>query len=119
MKLKEDLIDIYKNNRSLLGLMILNFLLSLGLFIFSIVSLNSNSTVVKIGYGDIGGYRDGTWSDMLSFTLLAIILGILHDFLAIRIFKKRGKIMANFFLAISIVLILGSLFVLIRLLGEG
>ena len=119
MTLKEDLVDIYKKNRGILSLMILNLLFSIGLFIFSLASLNPESAVVKIGYGDIDGYRDGTWVDMLSFSLLAIVLGVFHNFLAIVIFKKRGKIMAKFFLGISIFLILGAFLVLIRLLGEG
>ena len=39
--------------------MIFNLLLSTTLFIFAIIHLNPNAPVVKVGYGDIGGYRDG------------------------------------------------------------
>ena len=98
--------------------MILNFILSIVLMIFSIISLNPESAVVKVGYGDIGGYRDGSWIDILAFPLLAIIFGILHSLLAVRIFHKRGSGMAKFFLIITSILILGTFLVLIRLLGE-
>ena len=116
---KTDFIKIYQTERGVLMLMILNLLLSIALIIFSIVNLNPNSAVVKIGYGDIGGYRDGAWFDMLSFPLLAIIFGVLHNFLTLRIFRKRGSGMAKLFLMTTTMLLLGSFLVLIRLLGEG
>lgn len=100
-------------------MMIFNLLLSIALIIFSIVNLNPNASVVKTGYGDIGGYRDGTWVDMLAFPLLALIFGVLHGFLTVRIFHKRGSGMAKFFLITTTVLILGTFLVLIRALGEG
>lgn len=116
--LKEDLIEIYHSEQGIIIFMALDFLLSLALLIFSIVTLNPNASVVKIGYGDIGGYRDGTWSGLLAFPLLALNFGILHNLLALRIFHKRGGGMAKFFLITTICLILGTFLVLIRLLGE-
>ncbi len=116
--LKSDFQKIYQNERGILIVMILNFVLSIVLMIFSIISLNPESAVVKVGYGDIGGYRDGSWIDILAFPLLAIIFGILHSLLAVRIFHKRGSGMAKFFLIITSILILGTFLVLIRLLGE-
>ena len=53
---KEDFIKIYQTERGILILMILNLLLSIALLVFSLINLNPNSAVVKIGYGDIGGY---------------------------------------------------------------
>ena len=98
--------------------MILNLILSIALIIFSLISLNPESAVVKVGYGDIGGYRDGSWLDILAFPLLAIIFGVFHNLLALRIFHKRGSGMAKFFLIITTILILGTFLVLMRLLGE-
>ena len=117
--LKEDFINIYKTSRGTLILMVLNLILSIGLLIFSVIKLNPNASVIKIGYGDIGGYRDGTWLDMLAFPALALIFGILHNFIALRIYHKRGDGMTKFFLAATTALIFGTLLVLIRLLGEG
>ena len=116
---KEDLIAIYNTDRGVLVLMILNFILAVALLVFSLINLNTNSTVVKIGYGDIGGYRDGTWVDMIAYSLLAVTFGIFHGLLALRIFHKRGGGMAKFFLVITSMLILGVFLVLFRLLGEG
>lgn len=116
--IKTDFIQIYKSERGALLLMGVNFILSIILLIFSIINLNPNAPVVKIGYGDIGGYRDGSWIDLLAFPILAVIFGILHNLLATRIFHKRGGGMTKFFLLITTTLILGSFLVLIRLLGE-
>ena len=116
---KEDFIKIYQSERGMLVLMIANLLLSVGLFVFSILKLNPDVSVVRIGYGDIDGYRDGSWIDLLAFPILAIIFGILHNFLAVRIFHKRGGGMAKFFLLLTTALILGAILVLTRILGEG
>ena len=116
---KEDIIKIYQNERGLLAILIINLLLSIALSVVAIIHLNPNSAVVKIGYGDIGGYRDGTWDSMLAFPLLALIFGVFHGFLAIRIFHKRGSGMSKFFLLTTTVLILGTVLVLIRLSGEA
>ncbi len=117
--LKEDLASIYQSERGLLILMILNLLLAIILLVFSIINLNPSSAVVKVGYGDIGGYRDGIWTDMIVFPLLAISLGVLHNLLTLRVFRKRGGGMAKFFAITTTALILGTGLVLVRLLGES
>ena len=116
---KEDFVKIYRTERGILILMIINLLLAVALLVFSLINLNPNSAVVKVGYGDIGGYRDGSWADMLAFPLLAIVLCILHNLLALRIFHKRGGGMTKFCLITTTALIAGTGLVLIRLLGEG
>lgn len=115
----EDIKKIYAEERIMLVLMILNILGALALFIFGIVCINPNVSVVKIGYGDIGGYRDGSWMDFFVFPLLAIIFGVFHSFIALNIFHKRGAGMTKFFLLITTALIIGTFIVLIRLTSEG
>ena len=116
---KEDFVKIFQTERGVFALMVFNLLISIALIVFAIVSLNPNASVVKVGYGDIGGYRDGTWMDMLAYPLLALIFGVFHNLLAVRIFHKRGSGMAKFFLITTSALILGTFLVLIRLLGEA
>lgn len=116
---KEDIKSIYQGERGGLVLMIFNFLLSVGLFIFSVAKINPESALIKVGYGDIGGYRDGTWTGMIAFPILAILFGILHNLLALRIFNKRGAGMMKFFLVATSMLIFGTFLVLIRLSSEG
>ena len=103
----------------MLILIILNFVVSIALFVFSIIRLNPNSAVVKIGYGDIGGYRDGAWTDMLAFPILALVFGILHGLIAVKIYHRRGAGVTKFFLITTSMLIIGTFIVLTRLLKEG
>lgn len=116
---KADIKEIYKNERLMLVMMILNFVASLALLIYSFIKINPASSVIKIGYGDIGGYRDGSWTDLIAFPLLAILFGVLHNFIAVRIFHKRGAGMTKFFLITTTVLIVGAFIVLSRLIQEG
>lgn len=109
---------IYHEERFMFVLMIFNTVLAIALFVVSIVNLNPSSAVVKVGYGDIGGYRSGSWADMLVFPILAIIFGVFHTLIAIRIFKKRGAGMTKFFLITTSALILGAIVVLLRLLEK-
>ncbi|MBQ2673046.1 hypothetical protein IJG01_03725 [Candidatus Saccharibacteria bacterium] len=115
---RKNIVKIYQTERGLMIIMGLNFVISVLLFILAVTHLNPNSAVVKIGYGDIGGYRDGTWVDMMAFPMLAVIFGVFHNLLAVRIFQKRGSGMAKFFLLTTSVLILGAILVLFRLFGE-
>ena len=109
----------YHEHRGLLVLIILNFLLSVALFIFSLVSLSPTSSVVKIGYGDISGYRDGAWTNMLVFPVAAVLFGVLHGVLSLRILQKHGDGLAKVFVVVTMFLIIGTFMVLSRLLGEG
>ena len=111
----EDLKKIYQNERLTLVLLIINIIGSLALLIIGILKLNPDGVIVKIGYGDIGGYRNGSWADMLVFPLLAIIFGFFHSLIALRIYEKRGAGMTKFFLITTSVLIIGAFIVLFRL----
>lgn len=115
--LKADLIEISHSDHGILANMIINLLLALALFIFALVHLNPNSAVIKIGYGDIGGYREGSWDNLLAYPLLAIIFGIFHNILALRIYHKRGSGMTKFFLITTTMLIAGTFIVLMHLFG--
>ena len=117
--LKEDFLNIVRSDKAVLVLMILNFLLAVLLLVLSLINLNPNSAMIKTGYGDIGGYRDGSWTNQFTFSLAVILFGILHNLLALKIFRKRGAGMAKFFLVTTAMLILGAFVVMFRLLKEG
>ncbi|MBQ3292901.1 hypothetical protein IJG93_01150 [Candidatus Saccharibacteria bacterium] len=112
---KTDFKIIYQKERIMLVLMIINLLLAIALAIFSFIKLNPDTSVIKVGYGDIGGYRDGSWTDLIAFPLLAILFGVLHNFIAMRIFHKRGAGMTKFFLTVTTLLIIGTFIVFVRL----
>jgi hypothetical protein len=107
--------------------------ISIALLIFSLFNLNSTTSIVKASYGDIGryqggdwssmansgGYHDDVWTERFAFPLLAIIFGVLHNLIAIKVFEKKGSGMAGYFVLFSVSLALATFVVFIRLLGEG
>ncbi|MFC2702300.1 MAG: hypothetical protein ACFN3A_00570 [Candidatus Nanosyncoccus sp.] len=131
--LAKDLKEVYVKHRTMFTLMVVVAVFSIILFIYSIVNLHPNASVVKVSYGDIGryqggewssmsnsgGYHDGPWQAMLVYPMFALLFGILHNVIALRIFRKKGDKIANIFLAVTIALILFATLILWRLLGEG
>lgn len=100
--------------------------LSLVLLIFSLTTLRPQSTVVIVGYGDVygeiagisGGYRRDSWLNMLAFPTLALLYGIVHNLLVLRVYRKYGKDAALAVVVATMLLILGTFVVIFRLLGE-
>ena len=117
--LKKLFVQVFKDDRAIIYFMIGNFVLSVFLFVVGIANLRPNNAVVKIAYGDVGGYVDGKWTDMLVFPVLAVLFGVVHSALFLRIYEKYGKNITIIFIIITMLLIIGALFVLFRLLGEG
>ena len=116
--LKDTIIKLYYEDRGILVLMAAVFVCALGLFVFALTKLDPNSSVVKVGYGDIGGYRDGGWTSMIAFPVLALLYGFLHNMLALRIYDRRGSGMMKLFLIVTLMLIFGTTLVLLRLSSE-
>ena len=129
----ENFRKIFESHKWLLVAQATLLVASIALFIFSIVNIGSSASVVKTSYGDIGryqggdwssmansgGYHDDVWTERFAFPLLAVVFGILHNLLAIKIFEKKGAGMAGYFIIFSISLTLATFVVLGRLLGEG
>ena len=104
----------FEEDRGAVILMGLVFLFGLVLLVFSLLKLNLSGAMVKVGYSDLGGYRDGNWTEMLAFPIVAVILGIFHNLLALRIYEKRGIGMMKFFLITTAVLIVEIFVVLFK-----
>lgn len=131
--LVKDLKEVYVKHRSVFTLMAVMTIFSIILFIYSIVNLHPNASVVKVSYGDIGryqggewssmsnsgGYHDGAWHAMLVYPLFALIFGVLHNVIALRLYRKKGDKVASIFLVVTIAVILFAILILWRLLGEG
>ncbi len=96
------------------------------LLIFSLTTLRPQSTVVIVGYGDVygeiagisGGYRRDSWMNMLAFPALALLYGLVHNLLVLRVYRKYGKDAAIVLAVATILLIVGTFVVIFRLLGE-
>ena len=100
--------------------MIVTLILSVFLFIYTILTLDPSGSVVKIGYDDVvRGYRNGAWTGMLVYPLAAVLFGILHNLIAVRLFERKNAGTAKVFLGMTIALMVGMFIVMLRLLGKG
>lgn len=118
--------EVCRKQKTLMVAMIILTVLSIVLLIFTLVTLRPQSTVVIVGYGDVygeiagisGGYRRDSWLNMLAFPALAVIYGFIHNLLTLRIYRKYGKDAALVMVVATMLLILGTFVVILRLLGE-
>ena len=132
-KITENFKKIFEEHKMLFGMQIVLFVMALALLIFSFLIVGSNASVVKTAYGDIGRYQGGEWSSMsnsggyyddvwteyFAYAIFAIIFGVLHNLIAVKIFEKKGSGMAMFFVLFSIGLVMTTFLVFGRLLGEA
>lgn len=125
--------EISKEHKSVFVMMIIMVILAIGLLVFSLVNLKPSSTTVRVGYSDIGsyqgeewnevrsssGYESGKWMDLLTFPAIAIVVGVMHTLIALKLYKRRGASFVAAFLVMSITVLIGAFIVLGRLIGEG
>lgn len=106
--------------------MIVLLVMSVVFLIFSLTMLRPQNTVVIVGYGDVygeiaglsGGYRRDSWMNVLAFPALAVIFGVVHNFIALRVYRKYGRDAAMMVVVGTMVLIVGAVAVMLRLAGE-
>lgn len=118
--------EISRKQKGLMVMMIIVALLGVALLFFSLTTLRPQSTVVIVGYGDVygelagisGGYRRDSWLNMLAFPILAVIYGFVHNLLILRIYRKYGKDAAMVMAVVTMMLVVGTVVVILRLLGE-
>lgn len=118
--------EVYRKQKGLMIAMIVLAVLSAVLLVFSLTTLRPQSTVVIVGYGDVygeiagisGGYRRDSWLNMLAFPVLALLYGIVHNLLVLRVYRKYGKDAALVLAVATMLLIVGTFVVIFRLLGE-
>lgn len=118
--------EICRKQKTLLVAMIVLAVASLILFGLSLTALRPHNNVVIVGYGDVygeiagisGGYRRSSWMVMSAFPILALIYGVLHNLLVLRVYRKYGRDTAMVLAVMSILLVMATLLVLFRLIGE-
>ena len=118
--------EITKKQKPLMVAMLALAVMSAVLLVFTLFTLRPQNTVVIVGYGDVygeiaglsGGYRRDSWMNMLAFPLFAVIFGVVHNFLALRIYKKYGRDLALTFVGMTMLLVVATVVVILRLTGE-
>lgn len=119
-ELAEDFKAIAKKDKNLFCWMAVNFLLSLWLFLIPFFNLNSGRAKIWARYSDINsGYSQSDWWYLISFSLIALAMGVGHILLSARLYTKRGKDTARLFLAVSTIIIVIGIKYLMNILGEG
>lgn len=119
--------EIVREQKGLLAAMIGIMAMSLILLVIALVTLRPQTTVVITGYGDVygelagltGGYRRESWLNMLAFPILALLFGVVHNFLAVRVYQKYGRDAALVLVVVTMLLVVATMLVIFRLLGEG
>lgn len=119
--------EIVREQKGLLMAMIGLMAMSLILLVIALVTLRPQTTVVITGYGDVygelagltGGYRRESWLNMLAFPILALLFGVVHNFLAVRVYQKYGRDAALVLVVVTMLLVVATALVIFRLLGEG
>lgn len=118
--------EVCRKQKSVMVAMIVLAVMSAILLIFALTTLRPQSTVVIVGYGDVygeiagisGGYRRDSWLNMLAFPALALIYGVVHNLLVLRVYRKYGKDAAVVLAVATMLLIVATFVVIFRLLGE-
>ena len=132
-KLIEQVKKIYAGDKWLFFALAALIALGIVLLTVTLTHLSPEAAVIKTGYSDIGsyqggewtemqaagGYRDGSWTNMFTFAVIAVVLGIVHPLIAIKLYSKKGSGAALALVLISIFLIVLARVVLGRLLKEG
>lgn len=118
--------EVARKQKPLMAAMIVLAVMSMVLLVLALFMLKPQNAVVIVGYGDVygeiaglsGGYRRDSWLNMLAFPLLALIFGVVHNFLALRIYRKYGRDLALTFVGVTMFLVVATVVVLLRLTGE-
>ena len=116
----EDFKTIAKKDRSLFVWMGINFILSAWLFLMPFFNLDSSRAKIYARYSDINhSYAQSDWWYLVSFSVIALTLGVGHILLSARLFTKRGKDIARLFLFITMIIIVVGIRFLQNIIGEG
>lgn len=118
--------EVARKQKPLMIAMIVLIIASVVLLVFSLTTLRPQNTVVIVGYGDVygeiagisGGYRRDSWMNMLAFPALALIYGLLHNLMILKVYRKYGRDLAMMIAVVSILLVVGTFVIIFRLLGE-
>ncbi len=118
--------EIARKQKPLMVAMIVLLVVSAILLVFSLTTLRPQNTVVIVGYGDVygeiagisGGYRRDSWMNMLAFPALALIYGLVHNIMILKVYRNYGRDAAMMVAVASILLVVGTFVIIFRLLGE-
>lgn len=98
---------------AMIGLAVMSVIL-LGL---DLINLRPQNMQIYFGYSDIDSYQKGSWTNMLTFGVLAVVFGLLHNLLALKVFQKYGKDSAMVVVVGTMLLVVLTFVMFFRVLG--
>lgn len=118
--LADEIKTIWKKDRGLFWWVAVQFLVAAVLFVIPIMNLNPNHPKIYARYSDISnGYSSSYWWYLVSFSIIAVAMGIGHNLLSVKLYTKRGKDIARLFLGVSIAITVVAIRFLLSIIGEG
>jgi len=118
--------EICRKQKGLMAAMIVMVVMAVVLLVFALVVLRPQNNIVIVGYGDVygeiaglsGGYRRDNWLNMMAFPILAVVFGVLHSLIVLRVYQRYGKQTAFMIVGVTMLLIVSAFVVVLRLVGE-
>ena len=118
--------EICRKQKGLMVAMIIMVVMAVVLLMFALITLRPKNNIVIVGYGDVygeiaglsGGYRRDNWLNMLAFPILALVFGVLHSLITLRLYQRYGKQTPMVMVGVTMLLIASTFVVIWRLIGE-
>lgn len=108
MPTKEDLRALISDRPLVISLLVM-LGLCIGLAVYAFLSLKFSAVQLPIRYSDYGvtnTYRD-KWYYLLSFPLFALLVAVLHTFIAAKLKTKSHRLAVGFIIVSNIILAFG------------
>lgn len=119
-ELMQDFHKVYRKQREVVFIMIALFVANVALFLIPIFNLNATLPKIRVRFSDVYDkiFEQAGWYYLLSFSLLAIIIGVGHNLIAARIASRHGKHLAQIFLVLSLLTTAFAICFLLKILNE-
>ena len=118
--LSKDFKEVAKKDKKFFIWMLVTFLSSAVVFVIPLLNLSSTRVKIISGYSDIGsGYWRSDWWYLISFSIIALAVGVGHNMISVLIHTRYGKDVARLFLGISCAILAFAAFFLMHIVEEG
>ena len=119
-ELINDFQKVYRKQRDVFISMIILFIMNLVLFLTPIFNLNATLPKIRVRFSDVYDkvFDQAGWYYLLTFSILAVVIGLGHNFIAARIANKQGKHLAQIFLVLSMLVTAFAICFLFKILSE-
>jgi len=109
---------IINSDHRVLVAMVALLLSAIAIVSISLANVHVSNLPIWSRYTSLGAnYYDDQWQYLFVFVAEGIILGIIHNLIALKIYSKKGKQLTIMFICTSIFIALISAITLLRIIG--